>query len=79
MRWNMLKLIGSLILALLLLIFASQNLHPVWIRFITGPPVQMPLILVIAGSLVAGFAIATLNHIVRTSRQNRKEAEESEE
>ncbi len=79
MRWNMTKLVGALILTLLLLIFSSQNLHPVWIRFITGPPVQMPLIVVIIGSLVVGFAIATFNHIVRTTRQRRSEKQEEPE
>ncbi len=78
MKWNMGKLVWALIMALLLLIFASQNMHPVWIRFITGPPVQMPLIVIIVGSLIVGFAIATLNHILRTARQNRK-TEEVEE
>ena len=78
MKWNMGKLIWTLILALLLLIFASQNMHPVWIRFITGSPVQMPLIVIIIGSLVVGFAIATVSQILRTARQNKK-TEEVEE
>lgn len=78
MKWNMGKLMWSLILALLMLIFASQNMHPVWIRFITGSPVQMPLIVIIVGSLIVGFAIATFSHIIRTARQNRK-TEEVEE
>jgi uncharacterized integral membrane protein len=72
------KLVWMLILALLMLIFASQNLHPVWIRFITGPPVQMPLIVIIVGSLIVGFTIATFNHIIKTARQNRK-TEEAED
>lgn len=75
----MAKLIALLILALLMLIFASQNMHPVWIRFITGPPVQMPLIVVIAGSLIVGFTVATFNHIIKTARENRKKTEELEE
>lgn len=78
MKWNMGKLVSVLIMALLLLIFASQNMHPVWIRFVTGPPVQMPLIVIIVGSLIVGFAIATFNHILRTAKQNRK-TEEVEE
>lgn len=78
MKWNMGKLVSVLIMALLLLIFASQNMHPVWIRFITGSPVQMPLIVIIVGSLIVGFAIATFNHIIRTAKQNRK-TEEVEE
>ena len=78
MRWNMGKLVWALILALLMLIFASQNMHPVWIRFITGSPVQMPLIVIIVGSVIVGFTIATFNHIIRTARQNRK-TEEVEE
>lgn len=78
MKWNMGKLVSVLIMALLMLIFASQNMHPVWIRFITGSPVQMPLIVIIVGSLIVGFAIATFNHILRTARQNRK-TEEVEE
>jgi uncharacterized integral membrane protein len=74
----MAKLVGVLILALLLLIFSSQNLHPVWIRFITGPPVQMPLIVVIVGSVIVGFAIATFNHIIRATRQSKKKEDQEE-
>lgn len=75
MRLNTAKLVGSLILALLLVIFSSQNLHPVWIRFVTGPPVQLPLIVVVAGALIVGYAIATFNHIRRTMRQKEKKEE----
>ncbi|MBF0158094.1 MAG: LapA family protein [Magnetococcales bacterium] len=55
----------SLLFAVLLLIFASQNTHEAQVRFIFGPPVAMPLILIMAGAFVAGFAVATLGHLVK--------------
>lgn len=51
---------SPLIAAMLVLIFASQNMHSVEIRLIVGPPVMMPLIVIIMGAFVVGFVIATL-------------------
>lgn len=63
----MVKLVFSLILAIMLLIFTSQNMHVISVRFVFGSPVEMPMILALLGAFVAGFAVSTFNHIVRVS------------
>ncbi|MBF0144756.1 MAG: DUF1049 domain-containing protein [Magnetococcales bacterium] len=62
----MLRLILSLIFAILLLIFTSQNMHGVEVRFVFGEAVEMPVILALAGAFIAGFALAVFYFIVRT-------------
>lgn len=69
------KLIVSLILAILLLIFSTQNLHPVWVRFIVGPAVQLPVIVVLAGAFVAGYALAVFSQIIKGARKGSKNAD----
>ncbi|MEO5378730.1 MAG: lipopolysaccharide assembly protein LapA domain-containing protein [Magnetococcus sp. DMHC-6] len=64
----MVNLIVSLIFAILLLIFASQNMHEVEVRFVFGEPVEMPMILAIAGAFICGFALAIFNFILRKSK-----------
>ncbi|MBF0195660.1 MAG: DUF1049 domain-containing protein [Magnetococcales bacterium] len=63
----MFRLILSLIFAIFLLIFASQNMHEVEVRFVFGEPVDMPMILAIAGAFVSGFALAIFTIIVKSS------------
>lgn len=60
-----------LIIAILLLAFASQNMMVVPVRFIFGPAIEMPLILVIAGAVVVGFALATFRLFTRPRRPKR--------
>ncbi|MBF0370613.1 MAG: DUF1049 domain-containing protein [Magnetococcales bacterium] len=61
----MVRLVLSLIFAIFLLIFASQNMHEIEVRFVFGEAVEMPMILAIAGAFVSGFALATFNFILR--------------
>lgn len=75
----MVKLVISLIVALALLIFASQNMHTVWVRFVAGPATQMPLIVLIAGSVVVGYAIATYSHLVRRVHNSKDSSELDDE
>ena len=63
----MVRLVVSLIFAIFLLIFASQNMHEIEVRFVFGEPVDMPMILAIAGAFVCGFALAIFTIIVRSS------------
>lgn len=65
----------SFLLAVLLLIFVSQNMNVVSIRFVVGPPVEMPLILVISGAFICGFVLATINHLTRKSSRTRRRDE----
>ncbi|MBF0416679.1 MAG: LapA family protein [Magnetococcales bacterium] len=67
----------SLLLAILLLIFASQNMHAVQIRLIVGPPFDLPLILIISGAFIAGFLLSTVNHLARKVMRIRRRDEKS--
>ncbi len=51
---------SSIVGAMLLLIFASQNMPEVEIHLIFGSPVKMPLILIIVGAFIGGFIMAIL-------------------
>ncbi|CAK0775734.1 putative magnetosome protein MamL [Gammaproteobacteria bacterium] len=56
---------SSLMGAMLVLIFTSQNMHEVEIRLVFGSSFTMPLIAIIAGAFVGGFVVAT---VVRKNR-----------
>jgi uncharacterized integral membrane protein len=72
------RLVISLILGALLLIFSAQNLNQVSIRFVFGPEAHLPLILVIGGSVLVGFVIATLQHLTSAVNGRKKEKKEKE-
>ncbi|MBF0422601.1 MAG: DUF1049 domain-containing protein [Magnetococcales bacterium] len=65
----MVRLVISLIFAIFLLIFASQNMHGTEVRFVFGEAVEMPLILALAGAFIAGFALAVFYFIIRTGQR----------
>ncbi|MBF0357370.1 MAG: LapA family protein [Magnetococcales bacterium] len=62
----MVRLVVSLLFAIFLLIFASQNMHEIVVRFVFGEPVEMPMILAVAGAFVCGFALAIFTILVRS-------------
>ncbi|MEO5345511.1 MAG: LapA family protein [Magnetococcus sp. YQC-9] len=66
----------ALLLAILLLIFASQNMHAVQVRLVVGPPLELPLILIISGAFIAGFLVSTVNHLARKVMRIRRRNEE---
>lgn len=66
----MVRLVASLILAILLLIFASQNMHSATVRLVFGSPVEIPMIMVIAGAFVVGFAVAIFMNIVLVAKKH---------
>ncbi|WP_135075070.1 LapA family protein [Terasakiella sp. SH-1] len=72
----MAKLIIYLILAIAILLFALQNNVPVVIDLIFLPPVQMPMILVLALAFFSGF-IAALFSVARITmkKKNREQIE----
>ncbi|OSM08633.1 putative MamL [Magnetofaba australis IT-1] len=57
------------------MIFSSQNMHDVEVRFVFGEPVEMPLILAMAGTFILGFGMATFSYIVRTASQGKKRSD----
>ncbi len=62
-------LVVSLIVAMLLLVFASQNMHEAEIIFVFGPKVELPLILIIAVGFICGFSVAIFAFIVRGTKK----------
>ncbi|MBT7307646.1 MAG: LapA family protein [Gammaproteobacteria bacterium] len=68
----MFKSVVVLIFILLLLIFSSQNMEHASIHVVTGRPLQIPLILIIAGAFVAGYATALFTFIMKQSKRNNK-------
>ncbi|MBF0448124.1 MAG: LapA family protein [Magnetococcales bacterium] len=65
----MVRLVVSLIFAIFILIFSSQNMHGVEVRFVFGEPVEMPMVLAVAGAFVCGFALAIFTVILRTKKK----------
>jgi uncharacterized integral membrane protein len=63
------RLVISLIFVIFLLIFSSQNMHEIEVRFVLGEPVEMPMILAIAGAFISGFALAIFTIIVRGEKK----------
>ena len=65
----MLRLFFYLVMAALILIFASQNLEDVNVYLIAGRPIQIPLILVIGLSFFGGVVFAILTVILKAVRR----------
>nr|CRH04722.1 Conserved exported protein of unknown function, Similar to MamL [Candidatus Magnetococcus massalia] len=71
----MFRLLLSLIITFFLLIFSSQNMHDAEVRFVFGEPVEMPLILALAGAFICGFGIATFSFLVQGASGRKKKSE----
>jgi len=72
------KLLFILLLSLMFLIFASQNLEPVFVHLVLGPPVKMPTIVLVFSSFMAGV-ICTLFFMINNLTKKNKNREEDEE
>ncbi len=68
----MFKSVLMLIFIVLLLIFSSQNLEHAEIHAVAGRPFKLPLILIIAGSFIAGYATALISFIMKQSKRKDK-------
>ncbi|MBF0177241.1 MAG: LapA family protein [Magnetococcales bacterium] len=62
----MFRMLLTLLVTLFLLIFSSQNMHEVTLRFVVGEPVEMPLIIAVAGAFILGFGVAVFAFLVRS-------------
>lgn len=68
----MFKSVVVLIFILLLLIFSSQNMEHAEIHMVAGNPLEIPLILIIAGAFIAGYATALFTFIIKQSKRKDK-------
>ncbi|MBF0587883.1 MAG: hypothetical protein HQL53_02020 [Magnetococcales bacterium] len=69
------RLVVSLVLAILMLAFASQNMHETKVRLIFGPAVEAPMILIVSLAFVTGFAVAIFAFLVRGPKKSQYEDE----
>lgn len=69
----MIKLAAMMVSVIMLLIFASQNMHETEIRFVFGPTVEMPMILIICGAFLCGYTIASILYMIRKTKRNMDE------
>ena len=72
----MFKAVISLIIVILLIIFASQNMEDVSIHVVMGSPVEIPMILIIAVSFILGYATALFTFVMKASRSKQKQVVE---
>ena len=73
------KLVISLILALILVIFAIQNPTPVKIKLLVWQTGEMSLIVVIIGSALIGALLATVLGLIKQAELKAKIKEKEEE
>ncbi|NQU63857.1 MAG: DUF1049 domain-containing protein [SAR324 cluster bacterium] len=72
----MTKLIFSLLTAVLILVFASQNMAMVPVRFIVGPTIVMPLVFVMAIWFVLGYSFSVFASIMRVFKRKQTKKKE---
>lgn len=72
----MFKAMLSLIVIILLVIFSSQNMEHTPVNMVLGGPVSVPLILVIAGAFIAGYATALFTFVISASKKKKTKAKQ---
>ena len=75
----MIKLVFSLILAILFSIFASQNMEPIFIHLVIGSPVKIPTIVVVFSAFMLGMIVTLFLTIVGKSKNNQSLIREHDE
>lgn len=67
----MVTLVVYLILVVLVILFATQNMETVPVHLIAGRPFEVPLIVVVGMSFFAGFAAAIFGVVFRALKGGR--------
>ncbi len=75
----MFRLIILSLLAILFIIFASQNMETVLVRFVFGPAIKVPLVLMVLMSFLAGVVVTTLMNLMKRIRERKIQKDEEEE
>ncbi|MBF0289726.1 MAG: hypothetical protein HQM14_18080 [SAR324 cluster bacterium] len=64
---------------ILVLIFVLENFDIVFVRFILGPPIQMPLAFVWIIGFTIGYLLAAVNTRIKIAAKRRRERDEEED
>ena len=60
------------IVVLVLIVFATQNMEPVAVYLVAGPPVTVPLIVTCALAFISGYGFALFGVLLRAARGSRR-------
>ncbi len=69
-----LRVIFYLLVIVAIGIFASQNMSMVPVYLLVGPPVQVPLIVVVVMAFIVGYAFALLAVVFRAAKGGRRKS-----
>lgn len=71
----MLAMLSLIIVLIFMIIFASQNLEAVWVSFVFGPAIKIPLIILLVFSFFAGVTTSTFIGLVKIIKKKRQNAD----
>jgi uncharacterized integral membrane protein len=66
------RILAYLIVVIVLIVFATQNMQPVTIYLVAGPPVAVPLIVVIVLAFIFGYAFALFALLLGAAKRSRR-------
>ena len=75
MRFGILKvlrILAYLTVVLVLLVFATQNMQPVTVYLVAGPPLEIPLIVAVALAFITGYGFALFGLLLGAARGSRR-------
>jgi uncharacterized integral membrane protein len=65
------RILAYFIVIIVLIVFATQNMEPVTIYLVVGPPVAVPLIVAIVLAFIFGYAFALFGLLLGAAKRNR--------
>ena len=66
------RILAYLIVVIVLIVFATQNMQPVTVYLVAGPPVAVPLIVVIVLAFIIGYAFALFSLLLGAAKRSRR-------